>query len=65
VRVDDKHLSVSLATVKFKAEKSATRLKLTDRGVFLDDYDDSGAREKGTGVLLEQLDAALRQSALS
>jgi uncharacterized protein YndB with AHSA1/START domain len=65
MHVNDKHISVSLATIEFKAEKSATHLKLTEQGVFLDEYDDAGAREKGTGVLLEQLEAALRHSARS
>jgi uncharacterized protein YndB with AHSA1/START domain len=63
--VNETHISISLATIEFKAEKSGTRLIVTEQGVFLDGYDDAGAREKGTRLLLEQLDAALRYSARS
>jgi uncharacterized protein YndB with AHSA1/START domain len=65
MRVNETHISISLATIEFKAEKSGSRLILTEQGVFLDGYDDAGAREKGTRMLLEQLDAALRYSARS
>ncbi len=61
--VNETLISVSLATIEFKIEKRGTRLILTEQGAFLDDYDDAGAREKGTRILLEQLDAALRHSA--
>ena len=65
MHVNETLISISLATIEFKVEKSGTRLILTEQGAFLDDYDDAGAREKGTGMLLEQLDAALRHSARS
>jgi hypothetical protein len=32
---------------------------MTEQGVFLDDYDDGGSRERGTRILLEQLGGAL------
>jgi hypothetical protein len=54
---------VSLATVEFMPEGAGTLLIITEQGVFLDGYDDAGAREKGTRVLLDQLDVALRGSA--
>jgi uncharacterized protein YndB with AHSA1/START domain len=63
MRVNETLISISLATIEFRAEKDGTRLVLTEQGAFLDGYDDAGAREKGTGMLLEQLDAALRSAA--
>jgi uncharacterized protein YndB with AHSA1/START domain len=53
---------VSLATVEFRAEGAATRLRITEQGVFLDCYDYADSRQQGTGVLLDQLHAALRRS---
>jgi len=55
MRLDDRHISVSLATVELKPEGAGTRLTMTEQGVFLDDYDDGGSRERGTRILLEQL----------
>jgi uncharacterized protein YndB with AHSA1/START domain len=52
-------ISVSLATLELRPEGARTRLTLTEQGVFLDGYDDAGSREKGTGVLLDRLGAAL------
>jgi uncharacterized protein YndB with AHSA1/START domain len=59
MRLDDRHISVSLATVTLKPEGAGTRLTLTEQGVFLDGYDDGGSRERGTRILLEQLGEAL------
>ena len=61
MHLDHRHISVSLATVEFKAEGAGTRLVITEQGVFLDGYDDSGSRERGTAVLLEQLGAELQR----
>jgi uncharacterized protein YndB with AHSA1/START domain len=63
MRLDETHISVSLATVQLKPEGQGTRLTLTEQGTFLDGYDDAGSRERGTRVLLEQLGAALRRQA--
>jgi uncharacterized protein YndB with AHSA1/START domain len=63
MHLDDRRISVSLATVEFKRAGAGTRLIFTEQGVFLDGYDDAAAREKGTHGLLGQLDAALRRSA--
>jgi uncharacterized protein YndB with AHSA1/START domain len=63
MRLNERHISVSLATVEFKAEGAGTMLIITEQGVFLDGYDDAGSREKGTRALLDQLDAALRPEA--
>jgi uncharacterized protein YndB with AHSA1/START domain len=59
MRLDETHISVSLATVQLEPEGQGTRLTLTEQGTFLDGYDDAGSRERGTRVLLEQLGAAL------
>jgi uncharacterized protein YndB with AHSA1/START domain len=56
---DGRRISVSLATIEFAAAGSGTRLKVTEQGVFLDDYDDCGNREHGTTWLLDKLGASL------
>lgn len=63
MRVNDTLISISLATIEFSAAKGGTRLVLTEQGAFLDGYDNAGSREKGTGILLDQLDASLRSAA--
>jgi uncharacterized protein YndB with AHSA1/START domain len=64
MHLDDKRISISLATVEFKPGGAGTRLIYTEQGAFLDGYDDAGSREHGTRELLGKLDAALqRQSA--
>jgi uncharacterized protein YndB with AHSA1/START domain len=62
---DDRKISVSLATLQLEAEAAGTRLTLTEQGAFLDGYDDAGAREHGTGALLDALAASLRGGAAS
>jgi uncharacterized protein YndB with AHSA1/START domain len=59
MHLDDAKISVSLATIEFKAEGTGTKMILTEQGVFIDGYDDSSSREKGTIQLLEQLGASL------
>jgi len=61
MHLDQRHISVSLATVELRAEGSGTRLVFTEQAVFLDGYDDAGGRERGTRVLLDQLGGALRR----
>lgn len=61
MRLDGRHISVSLATVELKAEGAGTRLTITEQGVFLDGYDDAGSRERGTRILLDQLDGELQR----
>lgn len=62
--MDDKRISVSVATVEFRPAGNGTTLVLTEQGVFLDGYDNAGQREHGTRELLNNLDAYLaRQSA--
>ena len=48
-------ISASLATIEIAPAGKGAKLKLTEQGVFLDGYDDSGSREKGTHGLLDQL----------
>ncbi len=60
MHLDDKKISVSLATVQLKAEDGKTTLMVTEQGAFLDGYDDAGSREHGTAHLLDALGASLK-----
>jgi uncharacterized protein YndB with AHSA1/START domain len=57
--MDDKKISVSLATMQLKVEGGKTTLTVTEQGAFLDGYDDAGSREQGTNHLLDALGASL------
>jgi len=57
--LDDRHISVSLATLEFRAHAEGTRLVLTEQGAFLDGFDDPKVRETGTVGLLDALGAYL------
>jgi uncharacterized protein YndB with AHSA1/START domain len=60
MHLDDARISVSLATIElFPDGKGGTRLVMHEDGAFLDGYDDSGSRERGTRGLLDQLGAWL------
>ena len=59
MHLDDKKISVSLATMRLQAVGTKTRLTVTEQGAFLDGYDDAGSREQGTGHLLDALGASL------
>lgn len=59
MHLDDRKISVSLATIQLKAEGRQTRLMVTEQGAFLDGYDDAGSREHGTGELLDALGRSL------
>lgn len=61
MRLDDRKISVSLATVELKPAGAGTRLVVTEQGAFLDGYEDGGAREHGTGMLLDRLGASLQR----
>jgi uncharacterized protein YndB with AHSA1/START domain len=63
MHLDDVRISVSLATVEFKAAEKGTRLVYTEQGAFLDGYDDPAGREEGTHALLDKLGAELARSA--
>jgi uncharacterized protein YndB with AHSA1/START domain len=60
MHMDDRKISVSLATMQLKTAGAGTTLKVTEQGAFLDGYDDAGSREHGTGFLLDALGASLR-----
>ncbi len=61
MQLDERRISVSLATVEFKPAGKGTRLIFTEQAVFLDGYDDKGSREHGTRGLLDRLDAELQR----
>jgi uncharacterized protein YndB with AHSA1/START domain len=50
MHLDKALLSISVATVEFKAEGAGTRLVLTEQGAYLDGRDSPGQREHGAGV---------------
>jgi uncharacterized protein YndB with AHSA1/START domain len=60
MHLDDKKISVSLATMQLKAQGGKTTLMVTEQGAFLDGYDDAGSRERGTAHLLDALGASLK-----
>jgi uncharacterized protein YndB with AHSA1/START domain len=61
MHLDDRKISVSLATAELTSEgPGRTTLKITEQGAFLDGYEDAGSREHGTGYLLDQLGASLK-----
>jgi len=59
MHLDDRRISVSLATVELFPADSGTRLVYTEQAVFLDGYDDAGGRERGTRALFAQLGTTL------
>ena len=63
MQVDEKRISVSLATVEFAPAGGGTRLTFTEQAVFLDGFDGAAGREPGTGALLAPLGTALRSGA--
>jgi uncharacterized protein YndB with AHSA1/START domain len=65
MHVNGNKISVSLATIEFKKAGAGTLLTLTEQGAFLDGYDDSGSRERGTIGLIDKLEAAFRDGKLN
>jgi uncharacterized protein YndB with AHSA1/START domain len=61
MHLDDRRISVSLATVELKPDGDRTRLIFTEQGAFLDGFDTPEQREQGTGTLLEALGEELRR----
>jgi uncharacterized protein YndB with AHSA1/START domain len=59
MHLDDRKISVSLATLQLHADGGRTTLKVSEQGAFLDGYDDGGSREHGTGFLLDALGTSL------
>lgn len=60
MRIDERKISVSLATIELERAGAGTRLIVTEQGAFLDGFEDAGSRERGTGELLEALGRSLR-----
>ena len=60
MHLDEKKISVSLATIELRAEGGKTNVSVTEQGAFLDGYDDADSREQGTRHLLDALGASLR-----
>lgn len=63
MHVGDKRITVSLATVEFKAAGPSTRMIFTEQIAFLDGSDHLDARKEGTEALLDNLEAELKRSA--
>jgi len=61
MHLDDRRISVSLATVEFRAQGSGTLLVVTEQGAFLDGYNDVAGREEGTRIGLDNLYTELRR----
>ncbi len=59
--IGDRKISVSLATLEIEPVAAGARLLVTEQGAFLDGYEDNGARERGTGELLDRLGASLKR----
>jgi len=59
MHLDDRKISVSLATLELEPADAGTRLTLTEQGTFLEGYEDGGSREHGTRMLLDKLAASL------
>ncbi len=59
MHMDDRRISVSLATIEYLPDGTGTRLVVTEQGVFLDGYEDKGSREHGTGFLMDRMGASL------
>jgi uncharacterized protein YndB with AHSA1/START domain len=63
MHMDDKRISVSVATLEFEARGKQTRLKLTEQGAYLDGFDNGAQREEGTRGLLDALGESLKTPA--
>lgn len=61
MHLDDRKISVSLATMQLTVDGGRTTLKVSEQGAFLDGYDDGGSREHGTRFLLDALGASLAE----
>jgi uncharacterized protein YndB with AHSA1/START domain len=60
MHLDERKISVSLATLEFKQDGAGTTLVMSEHGAFLDGYDDAGSRERGTNYLLDAVGASLK-----
>ena len=60
MHLDERKISVSLATFELKPAGTGTHLVMTEQGAFLDGYDDAGSRERGSNFLLDALGNSLK-----
>jgi uncharacterized protein YndB with AHSA1/START domain len=61
MHMDDKRISVSVATVEIRPASAGTRLVMTEQGAYLDGYDKPKDREQGTVEFLNSLGAYLER----
>ena len=61
--LDERRISVSLASVVFEPKGTGTRMVYTEQAVFLDGADSVADRKRGTVELLDQLEKALARDA--
>jgi uncharacterized protein YndB with AHSA1/START domain len=62
VYVDDRLMSVTVATVEFAPQDAGTQLTLTEHGAFLDGLETAAQREQGTVQLLGKLEEVLAKA---
>jgi len=62
MHLDDKRISVSLATMEMRPEGTGTRLIFTEQGAYLDGFDDPSQRRQGTEALLDAIGASLKDA---
>ncbi|MBW8881359.1 MAG: SRPBCC family protein [Asticcacaulis sp.] len=62
--VDDKKISVSLASIEFEPKGTGTRLKVTEQIVHLDGYPTPEDREVGTRFLVDKVAAYVESLAV-
>jgi uncharacterized protein YndB with AHSA1/START domain len=60
MQVGGRRISVSLATLELSPAGSGTHMRFIEQGVYLDGHDGLAERERGTKVLLDNLERALR-----
>ncbi|MBB3526702.1 SRPBCC family protein [Rhizobium redzepovicii] len=63
MKLGERRISASLATVAFEADPEGTRMIFTEQVVFLDGYADNGARLQGTEIGLDNLELFLEREA--
>jgi uncharacterized protein YndB with AHSA1/START domain len=61
MHLDARKISVSLACVEIEPHAGGVKLKVAEQAVFLDGYEDNGARERGTNMLMDKLVATLER----
>lgn len=61
MRLGDRRISVSLATLELRPDGPGTRMRFIEQGVYLDGHDGIAERERGTKDLLDNLERALRE----